>query len=608
MNKSAKKELKKGITIKQKNIGYFFPIIFIIIIIPLISYGKVIELSIEEANFWKGGIIHIDFFNYYKSIFLICATIASILAYGGLFLNDKLPLKKERKYYIPMFIYLIMAVASTIMSYNKHVSIVGFVEMSQGIFVLLSYIVLLFIIINYIRDERDINVIINSFMILVILEGILGLSQYFGFDFFKTSLGQWLISPSAIKGESLGFTFGRYTMYGTMYNTNFVGSFAALVLPLMVALYLSEEDKKKITLFGITALLAFSTWLGCNSRAGYLGMTGAFIVGLVVFRNTFAMKCKKVVILFIGFILITFIFNVISDGRVLNQFSRLNPVNEAEKMQNINEQQIVFEEVSIKENILTIKTNKEILIGTVNDSILNFYDEYSNKLGVDNEGSIISFVDKKYSEYSFTFYEDQPSYIKAEIYGRRLDLYITNEQNIKVISFNNKLTTPVEAPRIKFFDGKETFASNRGYVWSRTIPMLKDTLILGYGPDNYPMVFPQEDYVGRFNVGNSGMLDVVIDKPHNMYLQTAINTGVISLLALMTIWVIYLIDCLKIYINRNVISFTEYIGAAVFLSIVAYLVAGIFNDNVVSVAPLFWILLGVGIGINSMIRQNEESK
>jgi O-antigen ligase len=183
-----------------------------------------------------------------------------------------------------------------------------------------------------------------------------------------------------------------------------------------------------------------------------------------------------------------------------------------------------------------------------------------------------------------------------------LKLYVAVDNKLKVISNNKKLTDPIEAPRIKLFDGRETFASNRGYIWSRTIPMLKDTLILGYGPDTYPMVFPQEDYVGRFNVGNNGMLDILIDKPHNMYLQTAINTGVISLFALLAIWGTYLFDSFKIYVNGNIESFAEYMGAATFLSITAYLVAGLFNDNIISVAPLFWILLGMGIGINSMIK------
>ena len=147
--------------------------------------------------------------------------------------------------------------------------------------------------------------------------------------------------------------------------------------------------------------------------------------------------------------------------------------------------------------------------------------------------------------------------------------------------------------------------SNRGYIWSRTIPMLKDSIFIGYGPDNFTMVFPQEDYIGRFNTGTTGMTNMVIDKPHNMYLQTAVNTGVISLLALLFMWAFYLFDCVKLYIKGNMNSFTEYIGAAIFISIMAYLVAGLFNDSVVSVAPLFWVLLGMGIAINRTIKCNK---
>ena len=55
---------------KFKDIFHFLPIIFIIVIVPLIMYGKVVRLPLNEADFWKGGVIHFDFSAYYKSIFL----------------------------------------------------------------------------------------------------------------------------------------------------------------------------------------------------------------------------------------------------------------------------------------------------------------------------------------------------------------------------------------------------------------------------------------------------------------------------------------------------------------------------------------------------------
>jgi len=598
---TANKKINKITSSKNKKvIGYYLPIIFIIVIIPLIMHGKIIELPLDIANFWKGGTTHVDFFNYYKSMALIIGTVASLMAFGGLYLNNKLTLLKEKRYYIPMAVYVVFVIISAVMATNRQVAVEGFIEMNQGVFVLLSYMVLTFIIMNYIQDQRDVKIIVYSFLALTVAEGLLGLGQYFGHDFIQTSLGKWLILPAQLKGYDINFLFGPYTIYGTLYNTNFVGSFAALVLPISVAFYLYENGKKQSIISGIVALLAFVVWVGCNSRAGYLGILVALMLGIIVFRNVIKEKSKKVIMLFVGFVLIAVIFNNVSHGTVSGQFSRLMPSTETKKMESIQTQlPVKFESVLIDENTFIVKTTHETLAIVVDGKSLSFIDGEGNPLGskIDEEGNV-AFVDKKYTSYKFQI---SSSEIKADIYGRNLDLQITDEGQIKVVSINNKLTVPVEAPHIKLFDGKETFASNRGYIWSRTIPMMKDTILIGYGPDHFPMFFPQEDYVGRFNTG-SGMLDTVVDKPHNMYMQTAINTGVISLLALIIIWAVYLIDSLKTYLWGNINSFVEYIGAATFLSITAYLVAGIFNDNVISVAPLFWILLGLGIGINNMIK------
>lgn len=589
----------------QKKIGYYIPIIFIIAIIPLITFGKITEISLEQANFWKGGTTQIDFFSYYKYMFLLAGTFAALCTYGGLFLDNKLPLQNEKRYYIPMLIYALFVIVSTILSNNKETALYGFIELYQGMFVLLCYILLTFILMNYIRDEKDIKVVVYSFAAITIAEGLLGLTQYFGHDFFQTSLGQLLISPAQLKGNELKFTFGPYTIYGTLYNTNFVGSFAALVLPITTALYLFAKDKKQSIVFGIIALLAFITWIGCNSRAGYLGVSVAAIIGIVVFRKVIKENYKKVALLLVGFAVVFIIFNSASNGKVTNQVSRLMPTTEQKKIIQVNSSVPVrFNEVSIKDNSFTIKTNKETLICIAEGNKIAFNDENGKSLELKNENGNISFKDEKYAGYNFALSQDKPSQMKANIYGRDWDLYI-DEDGFKVISSNNKLTLPVEAARVAAFDGNETFASNRGYIWSRTIPMMKDTFLIGYGPDNYALAFPQEDYVGRFNVGSTGMTNIIVDKPHNLYMQTAINTGGISLLALIAIWVIYLLDSFKLYLNGNMSSFVEFMGAASFLSITAYLTAGMFNDSVISVAPLFWIMLGLGIGINKLLKDRK---
>ena len=90
----------------------------------------------------------------------------------------------------------------------------------------------------------------------------------------------------------------------------------------------------------------------------------------------------------------------------------------------------------------------------------------------------------------------------------------------------------------------------------------------------------------------------MIEKPHNLYLQIAINSGVISLLAILALFAVYLHESAKTYWKCRFESFSEMAGLGIMAAIVAYLVAAFFNDSIVGIAPVFWGLLGMGIAAN----------
>ena len=79
--------------------------------------------------------------------------------------------------------------------------------------------------------------------------------------------------------------------------------------------------------------------------------------------------------------------------------------------------------------------------------------------------------------------------------------------------------------------GHEKALSGRGYIWGRTIPLILKHLIWGSGPDTFAAEFPQTDYVMKANTG-AGMYQQLPTKAHSLYLQTALQTGVLSLLCL----------------------------------------------------------------------------
>lgn len=113
--------------------------------------------------------------------------------------------------------------------------------------------------------------------------------------------------------------------------------------------------------------------------------------------------------------------------------------------------------------------------------------------------------------------------------------------------------------------GHEKALFGRGYIWGRTIPLILKHLIWGSSPDTFAAEFPQTDYVMKANTG-AGMYQQLPTKAHSLYLQTALQTGVLSLLCLMLFWRRYLFCFIKTFFgNEN--KAAGRIKLAVFLGI-----------------------------------------
>ena len=89
------------------------------------------------------------------------------------------------------------------------------------------------------------------------------------------------------------------------------------------------------------------------------------------------------------------------------------------------------------------------------------------------------------------------------------------------------------APHIGF-EGSEKVGSMRGYIWSRTLPLIAKKPLLGYGPDNFLMAFPQHDILAKTYAYDTPFM--IVDKPHNIYLLYAMNSGIFALLSMIILW------------------------------------------------------------------------
>ena len=77
-----------------------------------------------------------------------------------------------------------------------------------------------------------------------------------------------------------------------------------------------------------------------------------------------------------------------------------------------------------------------------------------------------------------------------------------------------------------------------------------------------------------------------VDRAHNEYLHIAAVTGIPALIC-------YLLMLFLITINNIKFIFKDKIQTALLFGVLGYLIQAFFNISVVSVAPIFWILLGL---------------
>ncbi len=604
-----KNKTKNTITIDYENkrlsTFYFLPLLLIAGFVPLIVYAKYVDLSgTTQALYWTGQQQYLDFFSYWKAQWVVVLTAIALIFYILLYLQKKLPLKDLKQYYIPMGIYALFVIISTVFAIDTQTAMWGFVDMYQGMFVLLSYVLLTFLTINFVNNERDVNLFVNAFLFLMLVEGIIGVGQYFGFDIFQTKLGKDLIVPNYLQVDNLSFSFGPKTIYGTLFNTNFVGSFATLMLPLSIGIFGGAKTRNKKIISGIAIVLMIFTWIGCNSRAGYLGVAVSVPFALWMFREVIARHWKISAGLVAVVVVAVIGLNTVSDGTL---FNRLKTFNVGEQIRNIkekNEEVFRFEDIELGKNTVSIETNRQKLNMKVDEDKLYFLDENMNELEIErNMNKIVIKDSARYWEVNdITIPENYPGVTVTTHWGWGTINFYISEDGIKILGSGGRITSPVKAESIKQFDGLESFMSGRGYIWSRTIPMLDDYLLTGAGADNYPIAFQQDDFIAKLNIYMNA--NTVIDKPHNMYLQTAINTGLLSLIALLTVLCIYIINSLKLYKKLSFDSTDKFIGATCFIGVIAYLIAAVFNDSIISVAPIFWLILGLGISINTRIKKS----
>jgi putative inorganic carbon (HCO3(-)) transporter len=164
--------------------------------------------------------------------------------------------------------------------------------------------------------------------------------------------------------------------------------------------------------------------------------------------------------------------------------------------------------------------------------------------------------------------------------------------------------------------GKGRGVATRLFVWKKTIDIIKERPVLGYGPDTHSKAMEtfNLEYCLKFNnwslrkrgdqevISFSGL--TLLDRAHNNYLDVTISQGLVGLAAYMSTVITFLIWLIR-RIKRENDSYMRIIHCGIFASFCGYLFNDFFIFSVVSVSPTFWSIMGLTLAMNT--KKNKRS-
>lgn len=595
---------KKGKDNTSENEYSFFlilPIIAVLAIIPLITryyqynthLGDFEWIGVEET---KG-----DFFLHYKTVGLILVSIFMILAIVYMILGEERKFVWDKKL-IPLAVYAAISFISAIVSQNSYFSFNGIYEQFEPVWVLIGYFVITYYCFFVLQNERNVQRTMRWFMVGISIMVALGLSQVFQHDFLRTELGGNLIYP----GGGLDFKFELGRAYLTLYNPNYVGFYVTLIVPVLVALIFTTKTLWHRLGYAFLAVALILILFASQSRAGIVTIIISLVIMLLCMRKVF-IKNWKITIISIAVFVVAFIgINAMNQNILLDRMK---------SMFSTTDEVYALENIFTNDDNVTIDYKGNTLVFMVEQ------DEYRN--------DIFSLADGSGSAVPFSLSEDGITYVINDErfpftfssvrvegfygFGVTIDgkpwyfsnLMKANDKTYYALGAGMALMKLTEQEKsLDFLENHYHFANMRGYIWARTLPLLKKYFLLGSGPDTFLLAFPNNDLVGLYN---SGHVNEIITKPHCMYLQVAVQTGVPSLIALLTFFIWYLIDSLKLYWKHNYEGYLPKIGVAIFVGTIGYMILAITNDSCVATSPIFFALAGMGLGINYKLKKERLS-
>ncbi len=538
-------------------------------------------------------------------VFSVIAIIMALSLINSFFSMKGKSLKAYFKKVWPCIVIIVLIILSTIYALNREMALRGEYEQYEPMLVLIGYMLLLMYAYLNIKDDTDIRLISYAFLFGCMVASVLGIAEMFGYRIISLPFLQWLFVErtlylNGISIANVDYSLGEVSVISTFGNPNYAGVYAGMMIPFTVSLAVYFKDKKLRIIAAIDTILLLVFLYGSGSEAAELSLIAAVVI-LVIFLFNFLKKYKKI---FIGGIAIAAV-GILVLG-ITTKFTFVKSVINALLPEKVSydltgiDTNSDYLELDYKGKVIKISfelfDRGFVCSATEDDADLEFY------IGSDLTGTL-TLTSGEEIPIAFFYDEDLNLMMTAELSDMTFTFCYTREtKDYMFVDYaaNYVESTAMESP----IYGYGTLISHRGYIWGLSMMVLHKYILIGAGPDNFPVAVFNDgiDYADWTFDGDPSVLFL---RPHSYYLQMWINTGFLSFAMYMVLFVRYIIDCFKLYFLKNRTTEHFSIGMGLFLSVVVFLICSISNDSRVGTAPVFYLLLGMGMVVNNMVRKEE---
>lgn len=612
---SKKQQIQTKQQQKQYPVAYLLPLIMILAVIPMMMRQYRFDTGLTQYDWYQGPGNTSDLFLHIKMTwsYAMFITILCFMVYM-VFSEEIKPIWD--RILIPILVYGALSFVSALCSVNRHYSFSGIYEQFESVWMLLGYVLLVYYSFFILYQESAVRRLIPFLVAGIAAMTIFGVLQAVKLDPLRTNFVQNLIFTEKENVGKMSFAFEEGRTFMSLYNPNYIGFYVVIMVPILVALIMHTKKVVLRVCYAVLAAALVFVLFASQSRAGILVLAVTFLVMLLCMRKVF-LKHWKLTLGIVAVVAVVFIgVNVMNQnvliGRMRSMFSS-SPQNYA---------------------LEYIETGKDVTFGYQGNEIHFSMEreegaEAATFHVVDGNGkkvastlrsgtNIYDITDERFP-FSYAELNDESFrgfYVEHARTGTGNDAFSPTKQwRFSNQYKENDSTYYIKGAGASFFHIKRyeegdgfleknyLLANKRGYIWARSMPVLKKYPLLGSGPDTFLISYPNDDLVGLYNSGH----DVeVVTRPHCMYLQIATQTGIPSLIAFLVFFGWYLIRSLKLYWKQSYDSYMSKIGLAVMISVLGYLILGLTNDSCVAVSPVFFVLVGMGLGINRHLEGLQE--